>query len=127
MEDIRRMEEETQKELEEVICSEQPGFPVIMLLMDRTVLSPLRGLSAFLITDVLMNLTLDASEGRCARDLSDRRVEARRCRSDSKGRLSKSQQRRMVLLHGSLSTLFITLPSGHCLTQPFVRFQTFCA
>lgn len=35
------------------------------------------------------NFTSDASEGRCARDLSDRRVEARHCRSNSRGRLSK--------------------------------------
>lgn len=90
MEDIRRMEEETQKELEEVICKFQniPAFlsrperwsvaslPAFLLLPSPPS-SPGGGNGAqSLITDVLMNLTSDASEGRRARDLGDRRVEA---------------------------------------------------
>ena len=50
--------------------------------------------SAWFNACLLLNLTSDASEGRRARDLCDRRVEARRCRSNSRGRLSKSPHRR---------------------------------
>lgn len=81
------MEEETQKELEEVICNfrtswlschdesggASPASPPFFSPSPR----PRRGDRAqSLITDVLMNLTSDASEGRRARDLGDRRVEA---------------------------------------------------
>lgn len=70
--------------------SEHPGFPVTTRAVERRQpprlsSSPLpprprRGGwgngAQSLITDVLMNLTSDASEGRRARDLGDRRVEA---------------------------------------------------
>lgn len=92
MEDIRRMEEETQKELEEVICNfrtsrlschdqsggASPASPPFFFPSPNPVLTRGGGGGGAqsLITDVLMNPTSDASEGRRARDLGDRRVEA---------------------------------------------------
>lgn len=65
------------------------------------------------LTPLLLNFTLDASEGRCARHLCNRRVEARCCRSNTRGRLSKSHHRRVVALHGSFSAHFLILLSNH--------------
>lgn len=85
MEDIRRMEEETQKELEEVICNLRTSR--LSCHDESGGASRLRPASSSswgggegrgragaecLITDVPMNLTSDASEGRRARDLGDR-------------------------------------------------------
>ena len=88
----------------------------------------------FLLLTFHSILLLDASEGGCARHLCDRRVEARRCSSNTRGRLSKSHYRRggaaaWIILHPPLNTA--ARPSLTSLTSLLLLssyfFQIFCA
>lgn len=80
-----------------------------LLCLDQTAGDDSTHLIYYYFNPLLLNFTSDASEGRCARHLCNRRVEARRCRSNTRGRLSKSHHRRAggaawIILHPFLKS-----------------------
>lgn len=132
MEDIRRMEEETQKELEEVIsyfwtsrlsCQDEMGG--VRLSPHRT--SPQSQWGA---EPVLDDRCSNESHIRCVRKETCEGLRRQTSRGaaavgQTEGRLSKCGRRGEVALHGSHSPpSFTTPPSGYCLTQPSVCSHT---